>query len=137
MPGEEPTPDLPASPRRDQTIIRLQDLDRLRDLTEPYVTDSSADFREDALPRMPQAERAEAEEILARIGILAPTLAALQQELLSLLTEMDVVYRDVLEREQARGAQADQEELRHARDTLAAVERYRNQITDLKPGDVD
>ena len=137
MPGEEPTPDLPASPRRDPMIVRLQDLDRLRDLTEPYVTDSSADFRKDALPRMPEAERAEAEEILARIGELAPTLAALQQELLSLLTEMEVSYRDVLNREQARGAQADPEELRQARDTLAAVERYRNQITDLKPGDVD
>ena len=58
MPGEEPTPDRPASPRRDQMIVRLQDLDRLRDLTEPYVTDSSADFRKDALPRMPEAERA-------------------------------------------------------------------------------
>ena len=137
MPGEEPTPDRPASPRRDQMIVRLQDLDRLRDLTEPYVTDSSADFREDALPHMPEAERAEAEEILARVGILAPTLAALQQELLSLLTEMEVVCRDVLDREQARGAQADSEELRQARDTLAAVERYRNQITNLKPGDVD
>ena len=137
MPGEEPTPDRPASPRRDQMIVRLQDLDRLRDLTEPYVTDASADFREDALPRMPEAERAEAEQILARIGILAPTLAALRQELLGLIAEIDVVYRDVLDREQARGAQADSEELRQARDTLAAVERYRNQITNLKPGDVD
>ena len=130
-------PDLPASPRRDPMIVRLQDLDRLRDLTEPYVTDSNADFRKDALARMPEAERAEAEEILARIGELAPTLAALQQELLSLLAELDVSYREVLDREQARGAQADPEELRQARDTLAAVERYRNQITDLKPGDVD
>ena len=104
MPGEEPTPDLPASPRRDQMIVRLQDLDRLRDLTEPYVTDASADFRADALPRMPEAERAEAEEILARIGILAPTLAALRQELLGLIAEIDVVYREVLDREQARGA---------------------------------
>jgi len=137
MPGEEPTPDRPASPRRDQMIVRLQDLDRLRDLTEPYVTDASADFREDALPRMPEAERAEAEEILARIGILAPTLAALRQELLGLIAEIDVVYREVLDREQARGAQADPAELRQARDTLAAVERYRKQITDLKPGDVD
>ena len=118
-------------------IVRLQDLDRLRDLTEPYVTDASADFRADALPRMPEAERAEAEEILARIGILAPTLAALRQELLGLIAEIDVVYREVLDREQARGAQADPEELRQARDTLAAVERYRNQITNLKPGDVD
>jgi len=118
-------------------IVRLEDLDRLRDLTEPYVTDSNADFRKDALPRMPEAERAEAEEILARIGELAPTLAALQQELLSLLAEMEVSYRDVLNREQARGAQADPAELRQARDTLAAVERYRTQITDLKPGDVD
>ena len=118
-------------------IVRLQDLDRLRDLTEPYVTDASADFRADALPRMPEAERAEAEEILARIGILAPTFAALRQELLGLIAEMDAVYRDVLDREQARGAQADPEELRQARDTLAAVERYRKQITDLKPGDVD
>ena len=118
-------------------IVRLQDLDRLRDLTEPYVTDASADFRADALPRMPEAERAEAEEILARIGILAPTLAALRQELLGLIAEIDVVYREVLDREQARGAQADPAELRQARDTLAAVERYRNQITNLKPGDVD
>ena len=130
-------PDLPASSRRDQMIVRLQDMDRLRDLTEPYVTNASADFREDALPRMPEAERAEAEQILARIGELAPTLAALRQELLSLIAEMDAVYRDVLDREQARGAQADPEELRQARDTLAAVERYRKQITDLKPGDVD
>jgi hypothetical protein len=130
-------PDLPASPRHDQMIVRLQDMDRLRDLTEPYVTDASADFREDALPRMPEAERAEAEEILARIGILAPTLAALQQELLGLLAEMDTVYRAVLDRQQELGAQADPEELRQARDTLAAVERYRNQITGLKPGDVD
>src|SRR5215475_8991332 len=121
MPGEEPTPDLPVGPRRDQMIVRLQDLDRLRDLTEPYVTDSSADFREDALPRMPEAERAEAEEILTRIGELPPTLAALQQELLSLLAKLDVSYREVLDREQARGAQADPEELRQARETLAAV----------------
>jgi hypothetical protein len=72
---------------------------------------------------MPEAERAEAEEILGRIGELAPTLTALQQELLSLLAKLDVVYRDVLDREQARGAQADAEELRQARDTLVAVER--------------
>jgi hypothetical protein len=126
-----------ADPRRDQMIVRLRDLDRLRELAEPYVTDSSADYREDALPRMPAAERGEAEEIIARIGTLDPTLAALQEKLLGLLAEMEVFYRDVLGREQARGAQADPEDLRQAQDILDAVERYRNQITGLKPGDVD
>jgi len=117
-------------------LARLQDLDRLRDLTEPYITDSRADIRANALPHMPDAERAEAEEIITRTGALAdPTLAALQQELLSLIAEMDVFYRDVLNREQARGAQADPAELRQAQEVLAALEGYRSQITGLKPGD--
>ena len=116
-------------------LARLQDLDRLRDLTEPYVTDSRVDVRANALPGMPESERAEAEEILARIGILAPTLAALRQELLGLIAEIDVVYREVLDREQARGAQADPEALRQAQEVLAALEGYRSQITGLEPGD--
>jgi len=117
-------------------LARLQDLDRLRDLTEPYATDSRADVREDALPRMPEAERAEADEIIARIGALAPpTLAAIQQELLGLIAEMEMFYRDVLDRERARGAQADPAELRQAEEVLADLGRYRNQITGLKPGD--
>jgi len=118
-------------------LARLQDLDRLRDLTEPYITDSRASIQDNALPRMPEAERPEAEEIMARIGARAgpPTLAALQHELLSLIAEMDVFYRDVLNREQARGAQADPEGLRQAQEVLAALEGYRSQITGLKPGD--
>ena len=52
-------------------LARLQDLDRLRDLTEPYITDSRANVRENALPRMPEAERAEAEQIIAWTGALA------------------------------------------------------------------
>ena len=108
MPEEKPRPGL-ARLHRDQMLARLQDLDRLRDLTEPYTTDSHANVRENALPHMPEAERAEAEEIIARTGALTGplTLAALQQELLSLIAEMDAFYRDVLNREQARGAQAD------------------------------
>jgi hypothetical protein len=118
-------------------LARLQDLDRLRDLTEPYITDSRANVQENALPHMPEAERAEAEEIIARTGALAdpPTLAALQQELLNLIAEMDAFYRDVLNREEARGAQADPEELRQAQEVLAALEGYRSQITGLEPGD--
>ena len=117
-------------------LARLQDLDRLRDLTEPYATDSRADVRENALPHMPEAERAEADEIIARIGALAdPTLAAIQQELLGLIAEMEMFYRDVLDRERARGAQADPAELRQAEEVLADLGRYRNQITGLKPGD--
>ena len=118
-------------------LARLQDLDRLRDLTEPYVTDSRVDVRANALPGMPESERAEAEEILARVGTLAdpPTLAVLQQELLSLIAEMDAFYRDVLDREEARGAQGDPEELRQAQEVLAALEGYRSQITGLEPGD--
>jgi hypothetical protein len=136
MPEEKPRPG-PARLHRDQMLARLQDLDRLRDLTEPYITDARANIQENALPHMPEAERAEAEEIIARIGALVdpPTLAALQQELLSLIAEMDVFYRDVLNREQARGAQADREELRQAQEVLAALEDYRSQITGLKPGD--
>ena len=81
--------------------------------------------------------RAEAEEIIARTSALTgpPTLAALQQELLSLIAEMDAFYRDVLNREQARGSQADPEELRQAREVLAALKGYQGQITGLKPGD--
>jgi hypothetical protein len=118
-------------------LARLQDLDRLRDLTEPYITDSRANIQENALPHMPEAERVEAEEILGRTGALVdpPTLAVLQQELLSLIAEMDVFYRDVLTREKARGAQADPEELRQAQEVLAALEGYRSQITGLEPGD--
>ena len=136
MSDKNPRPG-PGRLHRDQMLARLQDLDRLRDLTEPYVTDSRADVRANALPGMPESERAEAEEIIARVGALAdpPTLAALQQELLSLIAEMDVFYRDVLDREEARGAQADPEELRQAQEVLAALEGYRSQITDLKPGD--
>ena len=136
MPEEKPRPG-PARLHRDQMLARLQDLDRLRDLTEPYITDSRANVRENALPHMPEAERAEAEEIIARTGALVdpPTLAVLQQELLSLIAEMDVFYRDVLNREEARGAQADPEELRQAQEVLAALEGYRSQITGLEPGD--
>ena len=136
-PGLAPQPDPPASPRRDQMIVRLQDLERLRELAEPYVTDSSADYREDALTRMPAAERAEAEEIIARIGALDPTLATQQEKLLGLVAEMEVFYRDTLDRERARGAQTDPKDLRQTQEILAALERYRNQIIDLKPGDVD
>ena len=108
MSDEKPGPG-PGRLHRDQMLARLQDLDRLRDLTEPYITDSRANVQETALPHMPAAERAEAAEIIARTGALAgpPTLAVLQQELLGLIAEMDVFYRDVLNREQARGAQAD------------------------------
>ena len=136
MPEEKPGPG-PARLHRDQMLARLQDLDRLRDLTEPYITDSRASIQDNALPRMPEAERAEAEEIMARTGALAgpPTLAVLQQELLSLIAEMDALYHDVLNREQARGAQADPEELRQAQEVLAALEGYQSQITGLKPGD--
>ena len=55
--------------------------------------------------------------------------------MLSLIAEMDVFYRDVLDREEARGAQADPKELRQAQEVLAALEGYRSQITDLQPGD--
>jgi 23S rRNA A2030 N6-methylase RlmJ len=134
-PGVAPEPELPASPRRDQMIVRLRDLERLRELTEPYVTDSGAGYREDALTRMPAAERGEAEEIIARIGTRDPTLATLQDKLLGLIAEMNVFYRDVLDRERARGA--DPEDLRQAQEILTALERYRNQITGLKPGDTD
>jgi hypothetical protein len=136
MSEEKPRPG-PGRLHRDQMLARLQDLDRLRDLTEPYITDSRADVRANALPGMPESERAEAEEIIARAGALAdpPTLAALQQELLSLIAEMDGFYRDVLDREEARGAQADPEELRQAQEVLAALEGYRSQITGLEPGD--
>lgn len=134
-PGVAPEPALPASPRRDQMIVHLRDLERLRELTEPYVTDSSASYREDALTRMPAAERGEAEEIIARIGTRDPTLATLQDKLLGLIAEMNVFYRDVLDRERARGA--DPEDLRQAQEILTALERYRNQITGLKPGDTD
>lgn len=136
MPEEKPRPGL-ARLHRDQMLARLQDLDRLRDLTEPYITDSRASVQENALPHMPEAERAEAEEIIARTGALVdpPTLAALQQELLSLIAEMDAFYRDVLKREEARGAQADPQELRQAQEVLAALEGYRSQITGLEPGD--
>jgi hypothetical protein len=90
MPEEKPRPG-PARLHRDQMLARLQDLDRLRDLTEPYTTDSRANLRENALPHMPEAERAEAEEIITRTGALTGplTLAALQQELLSLIAEMN------------------------------------------------
>lgn len=136
MPEQKPRPGL-ARLHRDQMLARLQDLDRLRDLTEPYITDSRANIQENALPHMPEAERAEAEEIITRTGALAgpPTLAVLQQELLSLIAEMDAFYRDVLNREEARGAQADPEELRQAQEVLAALEGYRSQITGLEPGD--
>ena len=50
---------------------------------------------------------------------------------------MDVFYRDVLDRERARGARADPEDLRQAQEILTALERYRNQITGLKPGHTD
>jgi hypothetical protein len=118
-------------------IVHLRDLERLRELTEPYVTDSSAGYRDDALTRMPAAERGEAEEIIARIGTRDPTLATLQEKLLGLIAEMNVFYRDVLDRERARGARADPEDLRHAQEILTALERYRNQITALKPGGTD
>src|SRR5215467_12654514 len=135
MPEQEPRP-VPARLHRDQVLARLHDLERLRVLRKAYITDSSADIRANALPHMPEAERAEAGEIITRTGALAdPTLAALQQELLSLIAEMDVFYRDVLNREQARGAQADPEELRQAQEVLAALEGYRSQIKGLKPGD--
>ena len=57
----------------------------------------------------------------------------MQHELLSLIAEMDVFYRDVLNREEARGA--DPGELRQAQEILAALEGYRSQITGLEPGD--
>jgi hypothetical protein len=136
-PGVAAEPGLPASPPRDQMIARLQDIERLRELVEPYVTDASADYRAEALPRMPAAERAEAGEIIARIGTLDPTLAGLQDKLLGLIAEMDAFYRDVLARERARGARADPQDLRQDQEILAALERYRNQITGLNPGDVD
>lgn len=136
-PGVAPGAGLPADPRRDQMIARLRDLERLRELTEPYVTDSGAGYREDALTRMPAAERAQAEEIIARIGTADPTLATLQDRLLGLIAEMDSFYSDVLDDERAQGAQADPEVVRHAQEILAALERYRNQITGLKPGGTD
>lgn len=136
-PGVAPEPGRPADPRRDQLLARLQDLERLRELTEPYVTDSGAGYREDALTRMPAAERAEAEEIIARIGTADPTLTTLQERLLGLIAEMASFYRDVLDGERAQGARADPEVLRRTQEILATLERYRTQVRGLKPGDTD
>jgi hypothetical protein len=136
-PGVAPGAELPADPRRDQLIARLRDLERLRELTAPYVTDSGAGYREDALTRMPAVERADAEEIIARIGTADPTLTTLQDRLLALIAEMDVFYRDVLDDEQAQGAKADPEVVRQTQEILAALDRYHSQITGLEPGDTD
>lgn len=53
MPEEKPRPGL-ARLHRDPMLARLQDLDRLRDLSEPYITDSRANVQENALPHMPR-----------------------------------------------------------------------------------
>ena len=49
MPEEKPRPGL-ARLDRDQMLARLQDLDRLRDLTEPYITDSRASIQDNRCP---------------------------------------------------------------------------------------
>ncbi len=136
-PGAAPEPVRPASPRLDEMVARLRDLERLRELTEPYVTDSGAGYREDALTRMPAVERADAEEIIARIGTADPTLTTLQDRLLALIAEMDMFYRDVLDDERAQGAKADPEVVRQTQEILAALDRYHTQVTGLKPGDTD
>jgi len=49
MPAEESRPG-PGHLSRDQMLARLQDLDRLRDLTEPYITDSRASIQDNRCP---------------------------------------------------------------------------------------
>ena len=48
---------------------------------------------------------------------------------------MNAFYRDVLNREEARGARAGPQEQRQAQEVLAALEGYRSQITGPEPGD--
>jgi hypothetical protein len=59
-------PRLPGSAQRDFHLTRYTNIARLADLTEPY--NEGTQPLSDILPRMPAEERAEAEDIIARIA---------------------------------------------------------------------
>jgi hypothetical protein len=116
----------PSDPVQDQTVARLTDLQRLRDLTHPYSTSPHADIRE-TLARMPTAERAEAEDIISRLGDIDSTRQQHRQKILLDLARMEP-YLDQLAKNPANA-----EEVGRLR---GEVERLRSQLTGL-PGDPD
>ncbi len=111
----------PADPVRDQKVARLIDLQRLRDLTHQYSSSPPADIRE-AFAQMPTAERAEAEEIISRLGDLD---SARQEHRQRILLDLAGVERYL---DQLAGNPANAEEVVRLRQE---VERLRSQLTGL------
>jgi len=68
----------PADPRTDQLAKRLQDFRRLREVLDLYAKDGSLRIAD-----MPEPDRAEAEEILERVGDLDSNRQAARQKLLA------------------------------------------------------
>lgn len=136
---------MPPTPRDDQNAIRFRDLQRLQDLTAPYVTDGSVSIV-DVLALMPAADRDEASTILDRISDLGEPAdkRAARQEILLDLAEAENHLQDVLARRQplVRDGQVvidpdtgkplpDPAIERNARELLARLERLRSSLTGL------
>lgn len=137
------------NPVYDQKAARFRDLERLRELVHPYVPGPSAPIV-DALPLMPPADRAEANAILDRLGIVgeSPEKTAARQDSLLRLAEMEAIVRDVIARPHylIRGGKVvtdpqtgeplpDPSLERRARAELAELERLRSRLTGLPPAD--
>lgn len=136
-----------ASPARDQKAACLRDLERLRDLIRPYSGGGSAPISH-AIARMPAAERAEARDILTRIGTLGedPDRAAAREQILLSLAQAEALVREILDRGQPRHRGGEVlldpqtgEPLRNRNTDRRAVallrrlERQRAQLTGLPP----
>ena len=86
-------------PGTDQQAARRRDLQRLRELTHPYVTGGSERLR-DVIPRMPAAEAAEALDLLERTATWdePPEATAARQEALLRYAGYETFLREVLAR---------------------------------------
>lgn len=85
------------TPDNDQKRARLRDLERLRELIHPHVTSGDEPIR-DALHRMPPADRAEVETLLASTAAEAPEKAAAREEILLDLARAEAGMREILTR---------------------------------------
>ena len=117
-----------STPDHDQAAAALRDWRRLRELMTPYIAGPKEPYL-DALARMPDAERAEAGAILARVSAEDPARARARREELLRLAEYETKAREILGR--PHGAALERE----ARKLLGTIERLRDNLAGFPSDD--
>jgi hypothetical protein len=111
----------PADPRKDQIGVRLRDLKRLREMIQLHGRGGELRIAD-----LPAAERAEAEELLDRVGELDSRRDEERQELLHLIAASEADLAE-LASDPAAGPRA--------RQILDDLRQMRSRLTGLPPGD--